>query len=227
LLALVLIVKRAWRTAPTFTAYAIFNLLQIVVGYTLRNNVTAYFWIYWGCEAITVGLGLAVVYEIFRKILLTHAALERLAWLMFLISAAALLVLGVAVIWMQLPFSQKSIPSAVFAVEEAARILEVGTILFLFVFATAFGLHWRHTTFGITLGLGIFTAVELVALAVRGSLGASGLATLNLIRMLAFDLSLLVWTGYFLAPEPATTGELPKREQLEQWNRAVMEFMHQ
>ena len=46
------------------------------------------------------------------------------------------------------------------------------------------------------------------------------------IRLLAFNASLLIWLGYLLVPERATSSaEIPKQDQLEQWNQAVMELI--
>jgi len=50
----------------------------------------------------------------------------------------------------------------------------------------------------------------------------------SIVRALAYTISLLVWGGYMLLPERvADESELPQRGQLEQWNQAVMELIHQ
>jgi hypothetical protein len=51
---------------------------------------------------------------------------------------------------------------------------------------------------------------------------------LNVVRILSFNTSLLIWIGYLLVPE-RTVGkvDLPQRSQLEQWNQAVMELIRQ
>jgi RsiW-degrading membrane proteinase PrsW (M82 family) len=118
--------------------------------------------------------------------------------------------------------------SAVLVTEETARILEVGLLVFLFVFSRAFGLHWRQSVFGIALGLGVFTSVELAGVALQTHIGPGAYQAFNLARALSFNVSLLIWMGYILAPERMTsTAELPQRAQLEQWNQAIMELIHQ
>jgi hypothetical protein len=100
--------------------------------------------------------------------------------------------------------------------------------MFLFLFATVFGLHWRQHEFGISLGLGIFVAVELISVTMKSHVGPFGADTIGFIRVLTMDLSMLIWLGYILVPERvAVQAELPKREQLEQWNRAMMELINQ
>ncbi len=101
-------------------------------------------------------------------------------------------------------------------------------LMCLFLLSTAFGLHWRQQVFGIALGLGLFVAVELITVTVWGMTGKAAHDALNVIRILSFNISLLIWIGYLLATERASSeAELPQRSQLEQWNQAVMELIRQ
>jgi len=112
--------------------------------------------------------------------------------------------------------------------EEAARVFEVGLIAFLFVFYSLFGLHWRQSVFGIALGLGIYTSVKLLVLTLYPDLSKSEREVVNLVQVLGFGCSMLIWLGYMLAPERITSmRELPQRAQLEQWNQAIMELINQ
>jgi hypothetical protein len=87
-------------------------------------------------------------------------------------------------------------------------------------------LHWRQNVFGIALGLGMFAAVELVTVTLIGHVSSATALTLALARGISFSASLLIWLGYLLLPERATSSaEIPKRAQLEQWNQAVMELI--
>ena len=122
----------------------------------------------------------------------------------------------------------RGIANAVLLAAEAVRIVEVGLIMFLFLSSSAFGLHWRQSTFGIALGLGMYAAVELTTVTLMTHLSTSATEGLSLVRSLAFNFSLFIWLGYLLAPERATSSaEIPKRAQLEQWNQAVMELISQ
>ena len=74
----------------------------------------------------------------------------------------------------------------------------------------------------------MYAAVELTIMALVNYLGPTAIDGLSLVRGLAFIFSLLIWLGYLLAPERATSSvEIPKRAQLEQWNQAVMELISQ
>jgi hypothetical protein len=170
-------------------------------------------------------LGFAVVYEVFQHLFSAHKALLKLAGLIFRWTVAALFCLALVVILVQSP-GASSLGKAVLVLEEATRIVEVGLLMFLFGASAAFGLHWRQAEFGIALGLGLFVAIQLTTVTLLSQLGKSAWEVLNVVRIFAFDTSLLVWLGYLLAPERATSGgEVPKRAQLEQWNQAVTELI--
>ncbi|HXA84086.1 MAG TPA: hypothetical protein VNZ47_03355 [Candidatus Dormibacteraeota bacterium] len=225
LLGAVMLVKRTWRKYPMFSAYVFFNLLGAAIGYAVFANKVVYFYTYFVCESIGIVLGLGVVREIFTNVFSPHPALRKLATIIFRVTMVALVVFAGGVIYAQ-SGNAKSIAHAVLLAEEAARIVEVGLIMFLFLSSSAFGLHWRQNVFGMALGLGMFAAVDLVAVTLIGHVSSATAQALNLALGVSFSTSLLIWLGYLLAPERATTAiEVPKRAQLEQWNQAVMELI--
>jgi len=144
----------------------------------------------------------------------------------FRVAVVALVVLACAVYYGEsgkaLGFSR-----GIMLAEEAARIVELGLIMFLFLSSSAFGLHWRQNEFGIALGLGTCAAVELFNVTLINHMSHETAQIFNLVRSLSFNLSLFIWLDYLLAPERATSsGELPKKAQLEQWNQAVTELIN-
>jgi hypothetical protein len=225
LLALALVVKKTWRQFPFFVGYVWVSFATSIAEYLLLRNPDAYFYVYWIGEALGIGLGLFVVYEIFKHLFTVHFALLRLATITFRIAAGVLLSAGL-VVFMQSPSHTSTLGTAVFAVEQATRIIEVGLLMILFICSAAFGLHWKQAEFGVALGLGFFATIELMAVTLRPLVGLHGAGLLNVMRIVAFDCSLLIWLGYLLTPERVSTNaEVPKRAQLEQWNQAVMELI--
>jgi hypothetical protein len=226
LLAGVLLSKKTWTKFPFFTLYAAFNLLEAGFTFAVAKNGMLYFYAYWICQAIATILGLAVVYEVFRGLFSHHAALRKIAELVFRAALALLILLGFVVVWSQSSGDTTSIGSVVIVVAEATRVVEVGLLMFLFLFSTAFGLHWRAHIFGIALGLGIFATVDLVNVTLRSHFGNGVADFLNATRGIAFSLSVSMWAAYLCVPERAiSVAEMPKRAQLEQWNQAVMELI--
>ena len=231
----ILCAKRMWRRFPLFFSYIVTGFLFSValyiiylLAFRLRFLRLIYPNVYWVNEGLAVLLGIAVVYEIFKHLFSPYPGLRKLATQVFQVSIALLVLLGCIVAYAQPLGERNHIQAALMLVEQASRILEIGLLLFLFLFASAFGLHWRQYAFGIALGLGIFVAVELVGITMRVQFGVTANSIFNTVRMIAFNLSLVIWTTYLLAPELATSpAEMPKRAQLEQWNNAIMELIYQ
>jgi hypothetical protein len=231
-LSLVLLGKKAWRHFPVFTSYSLSSFIATVSVYLLqwRNQPKlVVFYSFWIGEAITIILGFGVVYEIFFRLFSNHKALLKLSGMIFKWTVVALFCVAFSVILVQAP-AASLLKNTVVVLDEATRVVEVGLLMFLFGASAAFGLHWKQAEFGIALGLGLFVAVELAGMTLRSQIGAhtapSQWQVLNVVRSLAFDISLLVWLGYLLAPERVTTNvAVPKRAQLEQWNQAVTELI--
>jgi hypothetical protein len=226
LLALLLLTKKTWRTYLVFTAYVFFSLFEAVSLLVVAHNLQMYGYVFWVCETIGILLSLAVVREVFTSLFSPHPALRKLATLIFRVAVVALLTLAGGVIYANYG-DARSYSSALLLAEQAARIIEVGSIMFLFLSSSAFGLHWRQNLFGIALGLGMVSAVELITVSLVGHVRPSVVPIFNFVRVLSFGVSLLIWLGYLLVPERATSsGELPKQAQLEQWNQAVTELIN-
>jgi hypothetical protein len=225
-LAAVLLGKRAWRKYPMFAAYVFFTLFETTIMFSGHWTGAAFFYAFWICEAIGIVLGLAVVREIFTNIFSPHAALRKLATLIFRVAVIALVLLACGAIYEQ-SGSARSIARVLMVATDGTRIIELGLIMFLFLCSSAFGLHWRQNEFGIALGLGTCAAVELVNVTLMTHHGPAAEQIFSVVRSFSFIFSLLVWLGYLLVPERApSSGELPKKAQLEQWNQAVTELIN-
>lgn len=227
-LVVVLTLKSSWKKFPLFTCYSVFNLCSAVLIYLAQPHRLFYFYSYWIAEAASIILAFAVLYEVFGHLFQGHDALRKMARLSFNCLLLVFLGIGITVLIKQSPVGFKAVSSAVLIVEQAARIIELGALMTLFLLSTAFGLHWRQQVFGIALGLGLFTAIELIAVTMRAQTGSTTYYLLGAVRILAFNASLIVWLSYLLAPERAASGvDLPEQSQLEQWNAAVMELIRQ
>jgi hypothetical protein len=163
-----------------------------------------------------------LVREIFIHLFSAHAGLRKVAILFFRIVVVLLVLLAtVAVIYAKGPIGRSML-----IVEEAGKIVQVGLIMLLFLFSSAFGLRWRQHVFGVALGLGMTTVGSLLAVTIVPHVSKAMAWRLDLAQVATFDLALLVWMGYLIAPEPVrTNADVPKRAQLEQWNQAVMELI--
>jgi hypothetical protein len=225
-LAIVLLARKMWRQFPVFTGYSLFCLLGSLISLELQHKPQIYSYVYWACEGLGFVLGLGVIYEVFKMLLVSYPALHRLARRTFEGTVVFLILLACAVVVFQSAIEGSRFVAGFILLEQATRIAQVGLVVFLFSFSRAFGLGWRQHLFGILLGLGIFTTVELVSITMRAHIGILATPTFNVVRALSYDTSMLVWIGYILLPERVTSStDVPKRAQLEQWNQAVTELI--
>lgn len=229
LLAFAILLKRGWRLYPSFSTYVLFGLFESMILYPLfhKNWHSAYFYTYWICEAISVFLGLYVVREIFIRMFESYPALKRLAAIVFRVAVVALVVFAGLLVNVQ-SVDARGMANGVFVATEAARLIELGSIVFLFLCASIFGLHWRQGIFGIALGLGMLVAFELADNTLIWHVSKTAVDVLNLSRGIAYLASLFIWLGYLVAPERLTSrADVPGQDQLEQWNQAVAELISQ
>jgi hypothetical protein len=227
-LVAVLVARRMWRRFPVFMTYASVSLSVSILLFALRGTPQIYIYVYWCGELAAVILSFSAVYEIFRDLLGSCPALNRVASFLFCGFLVTFVVLGCLVIYVKFPHAQSDVTASLLIVEEAIRLVEVGLLVFLLLFATAFGLHWRKSLFGIAVGLALYAVVELTGEAMATQFGVSIGPVFSVVRILAVNCSLLLWIGYMLVPERVTNaGELPKPAQLEQWNQVIMELINQ
>jgi len=230
-LAAVIVFRKVWTRFPLFAAYLLTNLgvsglLYLVHAWNISERV--YFYCYWTTQAITLMLGLATVFEIFTSLLASYPGLRKLALLVCRYTVIALGVFGALVIIFHHQ-GETTRNGPLFVLELVVRIGEVGLVVLLFVFAGIFGLPWRRSAFGIALGIGIYAGVQLAAVAGQSYAGGrQAMYVAAIANMLAFDLSLFVWMGSLLSRQYAAKEvELPKRAELQQWNKALTELIYQ
>src|SRR5262245_59491158 len=109
LLAATLIAKKAWRNFPVFMCYALGNLLESAVSYALASNGELYFYAYVVGETITVALGLAVVFEIYKHLFAPYPGLRRVSSVSLCGAMALLVLLAGAVLYTNAPIGKSDI----------------------------------------------------------------------------------------------------------------------
>jgi hypothetical protein len=231
LLGGILLARRSWKRFPIFTAYCLFSLISDLGLYWLFKSGMGYSSYRYGYaveQTATLLLGFGVVYEIFRKLFAPYVALRKMAKLFFQWGLVALILLDICVAYSHSAINATSITETTVVLQQVTYIVGVGLLLFLFLFATAFGLHWRQSVFGIALGLGILEAFQLIGITMLSHFGKVVMQAFNIMNVATFDLVLLVWMVYLLMPERVEAKTtIFKMPQLEQWNQALMELIHQ
>lgn len=106
-------------------------------------------------------------------------------------------------------------------------MVQCGLLLGLFLFSRFLGLSWRRSAFGIALGLGVLTSVDLAMFALRAQLTSDvGADFLDLLITGAYLGCVSIWIGYSLAPElkPASLAVVP-HDEVETWNTELQHLL--
>jgi hypothetical protein len=188
------------------------------------RSYSAAFYLYWGCNAISVTLGFLVIHEVFVDVFRLFHTLRDLGTVLFKWAGLVmLLVAGVVSVsanspeitpWMQ----------AIITSQRCVRIIQVGMVLFLLFFAHYVGINRRQLSFGIALGFGSFAVMELIVICSWVGNHLSGPA-ISLLNMAAYNSSLLMWLGYVYLKRPARDASFSLL-QPQRWEQSLSDIHH-
>jgi len=225
-IAAVMLHRRMYRKFKFFFAYVVTQILTFAVIFPafLWQNYSAYFYLYWFSNAISVVLGFKVIHEIFLDVFRSFHTLRDLGTVLF--KWAGLVMLLVAGVVSVSSSSSEMVPwmQAIVTTQRCVRIIQVGMVLFLLFFSRYLGVSRRQQSFGLALGFGGFAMIELALIAswVGKHLGA--LST-GMVNMTAYNVTLMIWLGYVLVNSPAReeAGSLLKPQR---WEQSLSDIQH-
>jgi hypothetical protein len=113
---------------------------------------------------------------------------------------------------------------ALTTLQSSVRIVQLGLILFLLLFSRFLGVSRKQLSFGISLGCGLSAGVNLMMYALNAG-GIVKPVLFNLIDMSTYNLAILVWLGYSLAPKTTRAAAL-NRLQTERWEQGLSDIQH-
>jgi len=219
-----LLYRRLYRDLPIFFTYTIFLLVRSLILHAMDRYSLTYFYSYYATEAIAWALGLAVIQEVMQHLLAPYHAVQHLVILLFRWGAALLILIAVLTAYNGPGLQVERLYSHILMFERGVRIVQVGLLSLLFIFARAMRLRWPHYVFGIALGFAIFTSVELALVTMR----TYDIWTHTLFAILnptAFVVAQGVWLYYLAAPEHAPAYQPQSPPQMEGWNFALAELL--
>jgi hypothetical protein len=225
-LAMTMVRRGLRKQFPFFFSYTVFQVLSFLAQFAVYHYwPSRYFYEYWTGAALSIGLSFAVIYEVFTEVFRPFDGLRDLGAVLFR-WAAVVLVLAAVLMFLAGSVTPGSVATRIMvALERSVRMMQCGMVLLMILCAPYLGLRGRHRVFGIGVGFGILAAIDLLAVAVFGKLGYSSTTFFNLMRMTAFNFSAILWTVYFLRPEPARQPALQLAPS-ERWDFALSSAMH-
>ena len=181
-----------------------------------------YFYVYWASYALEAILSLLVIYSIFKLAMAPLKGLQTLGMLVFRWVAAISIAVAIGVAVTPHLTGIKFMVTMITQLQQTSSILTLCLLLFVCFAIRPMGLSYRSRIFGISFGLGVLAAVNLVNLAWMTHY-SSMYSTFSVINGIAVAMTLLIWSAYFAFPEPKRRIiTLPTTSPFLRWNQISM-----
>jgi hypothetical protein len=235
LLAVVVVIlckRRLHREFPCFFAYVLYEIVESIVLFALRfiPSVTGdqYAYAYYATLFLSIALRFGVIDEVSKDLFRESQFLQVAARRSLQCVTGLLFVIGV-LLAVYAPGDDSVTLVAGSIVSRGAAMVQCGLLLSLLLFSPFLGLSWRRPTFGIALGLGVLSSVDLAAHALRAEFSsATWVPYLNLGITGTYLVCVSIWIGYLLAPEvePEFLTDV-SRDEVEIWNTELQHLVRQ
>ncbi len=212
------------RDYPYFFNYTILQVVSDPVLYAIQlRSYTFYYYAYYVHIGLSVVISFAVLQEIFKDAFRPYEALRDLSIILFRWST--LVVMLVAVMW-AINAAHKPdngpITDAILLAERSVRLMQCGLVFFLLLFSEYLGISRRSLLFGISLGFGLFAAINMLVATGIAHQGILRHSTLRHINSAAYLCATLIWLGYSMAAAPSESKVLETTAQRSKdWNSAL------
>jgi len=178
-----------------------------------------YFYAYWTSYGIETVLGLAIIIHLFRLALEPLQGLRSLGMVFFRWAVAISVVIAIAISVGPHMWDKSVILSVISQLQRTQSILTLCLLLFVCLTLRPLGLSVRSRVFGVSLGLGVFAATDLVQAAWLAK-NPPMYSLYTVINLAAVVLGLTIWTIYFAIAEPERRVILlPTTSPFLRWNQ--------
>jgi hypothetical protein len=211
------------RDYPYFFNYTILQVVSVpVLAFIYPRSYSVFFYTYYFNIALSVVISFAVLQEIFKDAFRPYEALRDLSVILFRWSALVVLLVGV--MW-AINTAHKSdngtIIDAILLAERSVRLMQCGLVFFLLLFSEYLGISRRSPLFGISLGFGLFAAVNMLVATGMTHHGILKQVTLRHINSEAYLVAIVIWLGYTLAAAPSESKVKVAVVRSKDWNSAL------
>lgn len=222
--------RRSYRKFPLFSLYILSQLVRfaILFGAYQAGDRAFYRYAFIRLELVDAVLSFAVIYELFDITFRSYEGIRELGWMLLRWASVVLVVLALVVAFSQTGAGDADpFLSGLYALERGISVVRGGLLFLLLVLHAGLGLRWGRHAFGIALGFGLVTSIELALFTMRFHLGSEVNLVLSLINSAAYDCALLVWlTALLRADTVRESPPRPSKWDVEGWNRALLELLH-
>ena len=231
---LTLVVLSARRQLRQYVFFAVFLairfsadvLMGIMLMRTLHRTPAAvlaiykiYFFVYWISYSLEAALLLFVIYGIYKLAMAPLRGLQALGMLIFRWIGAISAAVSLGLAFGPNITSRDFLIRTVTQLQQTSSILTLCLLLFVCFAIRPMGLSYRSRVFGVSLGLGLLAATNLVASAWLVN-NKNMYSPLSITVSIAVCASFAIWTIYLLAPEPKRRMiVLPTTSPFLRWNQ--------
>lgn len=219
-----MLLRRSYRQLPIFFSYCAWVAARTIVTYFLRPYPWPYFYTMWVTDVVSWALCFASIQEIMQKLCASYPAIRELIVILFRWGGAVLIALAVFTAYAAPGADASRLMAGLLVLERSVRIVQVGLLSLLFVFAGFLRLRWPHYAFGVAFGFAVFCSVELASVTVRTH-DAWAHNKYIIIEPLAFLVAQTLWLFYLARPEPVAAGEFRLSPKMEGWDAALSSLL--
>lgn len=207
-------VRKLHRKFPIFFTYCLFRSLTALIMFGLDHvaiSETFFTYAYWVHQTGCIVLRFSIIYELFALVMKDYRILKHHGMLLLRWGTAGLFLSAVLVVFYAGSGQYATrLYMGLHIVDQAADVVQLGLLVLLFLGIASLSLSLRTFVFGVALGLGIFSAVDLVTTAIETHMSTLPavsqnqlMGTINLASMSVYHLCVVIWLVYALMPERA------------------------
>jgi len=215
--------RRLHKNFPIFFFYTLFETLEFLLLFSayMAGHATGvwYRYVFIATLAGSTALRFGIIQEIFNNIFCDYPRLEKLAATSLRWITGFLVVAAIVSAFYSSGTAPDNLMLGVKVLERSVTIIQVGLMLFLFLFTRMFGLSWRSFVFGIGLGFAIFASTMLAAWTLQlTALNEHSKQLLDLLPTGSYHVSVVVWLGYLLAAEQPVGAATYPVPEMDRWS---------
>jgi hypothetical protein len=193
------------RDYPFFFNYTILQVISEPVLAVLHQiSYSAYYYGYWVNFCLSVMISFVVLQEVFKDAFRPYENLRDLSVILFRWSALVALLVGV--MW-AISASHNTdggvVNDVMLLADRSVRLMQCGLVFFLLLFHGYLGISPRSMVFGVSIGFGIFAAINMLVVTGLSRQGILNEAALRRINSVAYMAAVGIWLGYSLMAAPS------------------------
>jgi hypothetical protein len=180
-------------------------------------------YVYWVLTVMTMVFEFAVLYELLVNALKPYSALIDLGKMLFRWAAVFLVLAALLTAFATASTGSDKFNAATELLQRTVRLMQCGLLLLFFGLEKRLGLSWRTHTMSISLGLGIYAAVDLICTYMMGRVPALN-TTFEILPNAVYLAAAAFWAYSLAKPEPTRANVLdsPRRLIFQRWNEALL-----